>query len=117
MTVTKHAMMPIGRQTIKELRHNSVSTVFLTNTIILLIAGFLVVYYVVQANIIAAGNYKINLLNQELEFLNGVRSSLAAQKSSMEDPAKIVEFALSQNMVEAKNTAYLFENGNVALRP
>ena len=75
------------------------------------------IYYVVQANIIAASNYKISLLNQKLESLNEVRSSLAAQKSSMEDPARILEFALSQKMVEAKNVVYLFENGNVALRP
>ena len=87
------------------------------NVIILLIAGLLMIYYVVQANTIAAGNYKINLLNQKLESLNEVRSSLAAQKSSMEDPAKILEYALSQNMAEAKNAVYLFENGDVALRP
>ncbi len=85
--------------------------------IILLIAGLLVVYYVVQANIIAASSYKVSLLNQKLESLNEVRSSLAAQKSAMEDPAKVLEFALSHNMVEAKNAVYLFENGNVALRP
>ncbi len=75
------------------------------------------IYYVVQANIIAASNYKVSLLNQKLESLNEVRSSLAAQKSSIEDPARVLDFALSQNMVEAKNATYLFENGNVALRP
>ena len=110
MTVTTHA-------TVKELRHNSISTVFVVNTIILLIAGLLMIYYVVQANIIAASNYKISMLNQKLESLNEVSSLLAAQKSAMEDPAKILEFALSHNMVEAKNAVYLFENGNVALRP
>ena len=110
MTVTKHAG-------VKELHHNSVSTVFLLNTIILLIAGLLTIYYVVQANIVAAGNYKTNLLNQKLESLNEVRSSLAAQKSLMEDPARILDFALSQNMEEAKNAVYLFENGDVALKP
>lgn len=83
--------------------------------IVLLIAGLLVVYYVVQANIIAASNYKVGLLNQQLESLNEVRSSLAVQKSSMEDPARILDFALSQNMVEAKNVVYLFENKEVAL--
>lgn len=110
MTVTNHAA-------VKELRHNPISTVFVINMIILLIAGLLVVYYVVQANIIAASSYKVSLLNQKLESLNEVRSSLAAQKSAMEDPAKVLEFALSHNMVEAKNAVYLFENGNVALRP
>ncbi len=110
MTVTNHAP-------VRELNHNSISTVFVINTIVLLIAGLLAVYYVVQANIIAAGNYKISMLNQKLESLNEVRSSFAAQKSSTEDPARILGFALSQNMVEAKNAVYLFENPDVALKP
>ena len=110
-------MTATNNSSAKALHHNPVSTVFILNVILSLIVGLLVIYYVVQANIIAADNYKINLLNQKLDSLNETRSSLAAQKSSMEDPARILDFAVSQNMVEAKNTAYLFENGNVALRP
>lgn len=101
----------------KEIVHNSISTVFVVNAIILLVVGLLMIYYVVQANIIAANNYKISALNQKLESLNEIRSSLASQKSSMEDPARVLNFALSQNMVEVKNAAYLFEDGEVALRP
>lgn len=102
---------------VKSLSYNPISTVFIINTIILLIVGLLTVYYVIQANVIAAGNYRISLLNQTLESLNEVRSSLAVQKSSMEDPARVLGFALDRNMVEAKNVTYLFENGDVALRP
>lgn len=101
----------------KEINHNYISLIFVFNMILSLVIGLLMIYYVVQANIIAASNYKISSLNQRLESLNEVRSSLAAQKSSVEDPARILDFALSQNMVEAKNIVYLFENGNVALRP
>ena len=107
MTVINHAST-------KELNHNPISTVFIINTITLLIIGLLLVYYVVQANIVAASNYKINLLNQKLESLNDVRGSLAAQRTSMENPARVLDFALSQNMVETKNAIYLFESGNVA---
>lgn len=111
MTITKHA-------SVKELKSpNQISTVFVINTIILLIVGLLTIYYVVQANIVAASNYKISQFNQKLESLNESHSSLAAQKSSMEDPARVLNFALSQKMVEAKNAVYLFENPNVALRP
>ena len=110
-------MTVVNRAAVKELNHKPISTVFIINTITLLIAGLLVVYYVVQANIIAASNYKISTLNQELESLNEVHGSLLAQKSSMEVPARVLDFALSQNMVEAKNAVYLFENGEVALRP
>lgn len=108
-------MTTINRALAKELNHNSVSIVFIFNVIISLVAGLLVIYYVVQANIIAAGNYKINMLNEKLDSLNEVHSSLVAQKSSMEDPVRILDFALSRNMVEAKNMVYLFENGNIAL--
>ncbi len=109
MTVTNHAAA-------KEFNLSPVSTVFIINVILSLIAGLLVIYYVVQANIIAADSYKINLLNEKLDSLNEVHSSLVAQKSSIEDPARILDFALGQNMVEAKNATYIFENGNVALR-
>ena len=101
----------------KEIVHNYIDPIFIFNVILFLIAGLLMIYYVVQANIIAASNYKISLLNQKRESLNEIRSSLAAQKSSMEDPARILTFALSQNMVEVKNATYLFESGNVALKP
>lgn len=100
----------------KEMVNNSISTVFVVNAILLLIVGLLTIYYVVQANIIAASNYKISILNQKLGSLNEIRSSLASQKSSMEDPSRVLNFALSQNMVEVKNTVYLFEDGEVALR-
>lgn len=81
-----------------------------------MISGLLVVYYVVQSNIVAASNYKVSVLNQKFQSLNEVRSSLAAQKLAIEDPAQVLSFALSRNMVEAKNAAYLFENGNVAFQ-
>ena len=110
MTTTSHKV-------VKELNNSSISSLFIINVIALLIVGLLVIYYVVQANIIAASNYKINLLSQKLESLNEVRSSLAVQKSSLEDPSKVLSYALSQNMVEAKNAIYIFENQDVALKP
>ena len=100
----------------KEITNNSISLIFIFNVVLFLIAGLLVIYYIVQANIISASNYKISMLNQKLELLNEIHGSLAAQKSSMEDLARVLEFALSQNMVETENTTYLFESGNVALQ-
>ena len=106
-----------SHKTVKELNNNSISTIFIVNTIALLIVGLLIIYYVVQANIIAASSYNINLLSQKLESLNDIKNSLAVQKSAKEDPVKVLDFALSQNMVEAKNAIYIFENPDVALRP
>ena len=110
-------MITTSHRAVKELNNNSISTIFIVNTIALLIVGLLIIYYVVQANIIAASSYNINLLSQKLESLNDIKSSLAVQKSAKEDPVKVLDFALSQNMVEAKNAIYFFENPDVALRP
>lgn len=101
----------------KETINKHTSPMFIFNIILSLIVGLLMLYYVVQANIIAASDYKISLLNKNLESLNEARSSLAAQKLAMEDPAKVLDFALSQNMVEVKNATFIFESGNVALKP
>ncbi|HEY4474722.1 MAG TPA: hypothetical protein VJC06_02265 [Candidatus Paceibacterota bacterium] len=110
-------MITTSHRAVKELNNNSISTIFIVNTIALLIVGLLIIYYVVQANIIAASSYNINLLSQKLESLNDIKSSLVVQKSAKEDLVKVLDFALSQNMVEAKNAIYFFENPDVALRP
>lgn len=110
-------MITTSHRAVKELNNNSISTIFIVNTIALLIVGLLIIYYVVQANIIAASSYNINLLSQKLESLNDIKSSLVVQKSAKEDLVKVLDFALSQNMVEAKNAIYIFENPDVALRP
>ncbi len=117
VAVTNHASVSTGRQAVKKLKHNPISTIFIVNMIIMLVVGLLAIYYVIQANVIASSNYKISLLSQELESLNEVHSSLIAQKTAIEDPAKVLDFALSYNMVEAKNAVYFFENGDMALRP
>lgn len=98
-----------------EVRQNP-STIFVFNVILLLMAGLLILYYVIQANVIAADSYKVNLLNEKLDSLNEIRSSLVAKKSAIQEPSRILDFALSQNMVEAKNPSYIFENGSVALK-
>jgi len=113
VTVTNN----VSRKPVKELNYNQVGTVFVLNVAIALMAGILIIYYVVQANIIAASSYKIIILNEKLDSLNESRASLASQKTAMEDPAKILNFAVSQNMIEVKNAVYIFENGSVALRP
>jgi len=86
------------------------------NILLLGIAGLLLFFYIIQANVIAADKYKIKILNEKLTSLNEFETSLAVQKSEAENPSELMEFARSRNMVEAKNITYLFENGNVALK-
>lgn len=93
-----------------------INPVLVSNVILLGIAALALSLYIVQANILAADKYKVKVLNEKLLSLNEVRTSLLAQRSVVEDPSGLMEFAKSRNMVEAKNITYLFENGNVALR-
>ncbi|MEX2090546.1 MAG: hypothetical protein WD989_00205 [Candidatus Paceibacterota bacterium] len=93
-----------------------VNPILVSNVILFGILGLLLSFYVIQANMIAADRYNIKILNEKLASLNEVRTSLVAERSKTEDQSKLIEFALSIGMVEAKNVSYVFENGNVALR-
>jgi len=85
------------------------------NSILLAAGALLILYYVIGANGIASASYKIKILNDRLAQLNEEQSNLIAQKAGVEESVAI-EFAKSHNMVEAKNTSYIFESKNVAQR-
>ena len=78
----------------------------------LLLLGF----YVLHANMMAAAHYEIKQLNEQVTLLTDGNSALSAQRTQLEDPSLLAEFAVSHNMVEAKDTLYLFDGGNVALQ-
>lgn len=94
-----------------------INPILVSNVILIAVFGLLLSFYIIQANMIAADKYQVKFLNEKLTSLNEVRTSLAAQRSETEDPSELMEFARAQGMVEAKNVTYIFENGNVALRP
>lgn len=89
--------------------------VVIVNALLLLLTAVLLVYYVISANAIAADTYKVKLLKEEAASLIEENSSLVAQKTQVEDPSLLAEFARTHQMVEAKDVTYLFENGSVAL--
>lgn len=97
-------------------RAQTINPILISNILLLGIAGLLLSFYIIQANNIAADKYKIKILGERLTSLNEVRTSLEAQRAEIDNPSGLMEFALSRNMVEAKNITYLFENGNVALK-
>jgi hypothetical protein len=72
--------------------------------------------YVLWSNSLTAGNYQAAALHRTLTELTGENGQLLAHKSDMEDPAAALRYALSRNMVEAKDFSYIFENGNIAKR-
>ncbi|MBI2064163.1 MAG: hypothetical protein HYT66_00405 [Candidatus Yanofskybacteria bacterium] len=94
-----------------------INPILVSNVILLGIFGLLLSFYIIQANIIAADKYKVKILNEKLTSLNEIRTSLAAERSETEDPSELMEFARAKGMIEAKNITYIFENGNVALKP
>ena len=93
----------------------SLNQISLANLALAALMVVLLIYYVVVANSITAWNYKIQKLSGQLLSLSEIGSSLIAQRAFLESTELLVNFAKTNNMVEAKNVSYLFENKNVAL--
>ncbi len=94
-----------------------VNPILVSNVLLLGVFGLLLSFYVIQANIMAADKYKVKILNEKLMSLNEIRTSLTAERSETEDPSELMGFVRAKGMIEAKNVTYIFENGNVALKP
>ncbi len=94
----------------------SINPILISNVTLLAVLGLVLSFYIIEANMMAADKYSIRVLDEKLASLNEVRTSLSAERSVIEDPSGLMDFAKSHNMVEAKNITYIFENGNVALR-
>lgn len=86
------------------------------NISLLGVASLLLFYYVMMANSVAAKNYKVQTLRNKLEAMSEINGSLMSQKLALESPAMLLEFARSNDLVEARNIVYIFENSNVAQR-
>lgn len=80
------------------------------------VVGLLLFYYVMVANSVASKNYRVQNLRSKLEALAEINGVLMSKKIISESPIALLEFARSQNLVEAKNILYIFENKNVAKR-
>ena len=71
--------------------------------------------YVLQMNALTASNYSIRTLQESIASLNETHGTLSITQSAADDASLISRFAQQNNMIEANNVSYLFENGNVAL--
>lgn len=76
----------------------------------------LLFYYVMMANAVTGTNYRIQTLQDKISNLAEINSSLMSRKIAMENPVAFIEFARANNLVEARNISYIFENKNVAQR-
>ncbi len=72
-------------------------------------------YYISEVNSATSVKYNISSLRNQITHLSEQQNLLTAKKSATENPVAALMFAQSQNMVEAKDIVYIFENGNVAL--
>lgn len=94
---------------------NELNLTVIINAALVLVFLTVVFIYIVNANIMAANSYKIKQANDQLNLLNEIHANLMSQKGGIDEILKIKNFAKNQNMIEAKNIIYLFENGNIAL--
>jgi len=84
------------------------------NVFLIALAGGLLLFYIIEANAIAADQYTTQALNREVQALSETHMELSQQQAQFEDPSALFSFALEHNMIEAKEISYLFESGNVA---
>lgn len=89
--------------------------IFITNVALGLAALGLMIYFVVGANAVAADRYLIRELNERAVSLASENGLLMAERARVEDPALLADFARKNNMIEARDVAYIFETGRVAV--
>ncbi len=82
--------------------------------ICLALVGF--AYYIAGVNSMASGEYRISSERAKIAKLTEAQSTLISEKSLTENPVSALIFAQAQNMTEAKDIVYVFENSNVALQ-
>ena len=87
----------------------------IVNVGLLAVALVLIVYFISSSNAIAAQKYSIRHLSEKSASLSAENGSLMAERAQFEDSALLLDFARAGSMVEARDVAYIFENGSVAV--
>ncbi len=77
-------------------------------------AVLLVVYYVVQANMIAADAWRLRDVQDQLRTSSGARDALIAQEAQLDDRTVLQALAQSQGMVPVGTVTYLIQPADVA---
>lgn len=97
-------------------RHSAVfGSLAIVNVSLLAAALVLIVYFISSSNAIATQRYSIRQLSEKSASLSAENGTLMAERAQFEDSALLLDFARAGSMVEARDVAYIFENGSVAV--
>ena len=86
----------------------------LLNTILVVLIGFLGIWYALWTNLVISGQYHERLFRGKLESLRQENNRLLSEKSSSANLGALLVFAKDSGLVEQKNIEYLFDRQNVA---
>ena len=83
---------------------------------LLMVAAAALVFYVFQANSVAAQSWRTRDAQSRLSALLDQRNSLVAEQASLDDRAQLTALAAQAGFVPAGAVVYLVENRPVAAR-
>lgn len=84
------------------------------NRILLVAVVVLLLYYVVQANTLAADTWRLRAAQDQLSSLRSTRDGIVAQQGQLSDRSVLTQLAAQQGMVPAGTVAYLIQSSDVA---
>ena len=96
---------------------NQIINIGALNTILLVLAAVLGIWYALWANFVISGQYQEKLLKERLAGLMEENNQLLSEKSSSANLGALLVFAKQSGMVEQKNIEYLFDRPDVAEIP
>jgi len=88
----------------------------LINLILLAMCVFLIVFYIVQINLLVSREYRVEILNNKLAKLLDQQNNLQADKFISDGMPQVAQFAQKSGMIEANNAVYVFEESSFAQR-
>lgn len=94
----------------KERQHGLLNLIALSSCV------FLLIFYIIQVNWLVSQEYKLNLLKIKFGKVLEEQNRIQAERLHQDGIPQIVQFARKAGMVEATNSAYIFEDGSVAQR-
>ena len=88
----------------------------LTNAVLAVAAALLLLYYVMQVNVLAAATWEVRDASARLAALREDRDTIAAHIAELDDRSVLQELADAAGLVPAGTVVYLVEPGAVAAR-
>lgn len=88
----------------------------LTNAMLAVAAAILLLYYVMQVNVLAAVTWEVRDARVRLAALREDRDTIAAHIAELDDRSVLQELADAAGLIPAGSVVYLVEPGAVAAR-